>query len=66
MKNFEIGLQKKELLLKHLPHIHLLKMEVQKGLMELAWAMIIAKNLPVFLWDEAVMHAAYLWNCMPT
>jgi len=28
--------------------------------------MIIAKNLPVFLWDEVVMHAAYLQNHVPT
>ena len=28
--------------------------------------MLIAKNLPVFLWDEVVMHAAYLRNCVPT
>jgi hypothetical protein len=26
--------------------------------LELARAMIIAKDLPIFLWDEAVAHAA--------
>ena len=31
-------------------------------LLELASAMLFEKNLPVFLWDEAVAHAAYLWN----
>ena len=30
--------------------------------LELARAMIISKNLPTFLWDEAVAHAAYLQN----
>ena len=35
-------------------------------LLELAWAMIIAKNLPTFLWDEAVSHANYLQNCSST
>ena len=29
-------------------------------LLELARAMLISKNLPTFLWDEAVAHAAYL------
>ena len=37
-----------------------------RTLLELARAMIIAKNLPVFLWDEAVMNAAYLRNRAPT
>ena len=37
MKNFEIGLQKKALLLKHLLHIHLLKTELQKGLIAHFW-----------------------------
>ena len=35
-------------------------------LLELAMAMLIAKNLPVFLWDEAVTHTAYLQNRAPT
>ena len=35
-------------------------------LLELAQAMIIAKNILVFLWDKAVMHVAYLQNCVPT
>ena len=29
-------------------------------LLELARAMLISSNLPTFLWDEAVVHAAYL------
>ena len=29
-------------------------------LLELARAMLISSNLPTFLWDEAVAHAAYL------
>ena len=33
-----------------------------RTLLELAWAMLIAKNLPTFLWDKAVSHANYLWN----
>ena len=28
--------------------------------------MIIARDLPEFLWAEAVAHAAYLRNCAPT
>jgi hypothetical protein len=35
-------------------------------LLELACAMLIKKDLPVFLWDEAVAHAAYLHNRAPT
>ena len=31
-------------------------------LLELAHAMLFEKNLPIFLWDEAVAHAAYLCN----
>ena len=31
-------------------------------LLELARAMLISSNLPTFLWDEAVAHAAYLQN----
>ena len=35
-------------------------------LLELAHAMLFEKNLPIFLWDEAVAHAAYLHNQAPT
>ena len=35
-------------------------------LLELARAMLIAKNLPTFLWDEAVAHSVYLQNRAPT
>src|SRR6266850_6689781 len=28
--------------------------------------MLLEKNLPSFLWDEAVAHTAYLRNCTPT
>ena len=28
--------------------------------------MLISKDLPIFLWDEAVAHAAYLRNRAPT
>jgi hypothetical protein len=37
-----------------------------RTLMELARAMLIAKQLPVFLWAEAVAHAAYIRNRCPT
>ena len=37
-----------------------------RTLLELARAMIIGKNMPQFLWDEAVSHAAYLRNRAPT
>ena len=37
-----------------------------RTLIELARAMLIAKNLPSFLWEEAVTHAAYLRNRAPT
>ena len=33
-----------------------------RTLLELAHAMLIEKDLPAFLWDEAVAHAAYLQN----
>jgi len=34
--------------------------------MELAWAMLFAKGLPEFLWDQAIAHANYLRNRAPT
>ena len=34
--------------------------------LKLACTMLFEKDLPVFLWDEAVAHAAYLWNRPPT
>src|SRR6267154_3649460 len=37
-----------------------------RTLTELACAMIIARDLPEFLWAEAVAHAAYLRNHVPT
>ena len=37
-----------------------------RTLLEIARAMLIAGNLPTFLWDEAVAHAAYLRNRAPT
>jgi len=37
-----------------------------RTLMELARAMLIEKNLPLFLWEEAVLHAAYIRNRAPT
>ena len=33
-----------------------------RTLLELAHAMLFERNLPIFLWDEAVAHAAYLCN----
>ena len=33
---------------------------LNQALLETARAMIIAKGLPKFLWDEAVAHANYL------
>src|ERR1700728_1864294 len=35
-------------------------------LIELVRAMLIGRNLPSFLWAEAVAHAVYLRNCAPT
>ena len=37
-----------------------------RTLLELAHAMLIEKDLPAFLWDKAVAHAAYLQNRVPT
>ena len=37
-----------------------------RSIMELVRAMLIAKNLPSFLWDEAASHAVYLRNRAPT
>jgi transposase InsO family protein len=37
-----------------------------RTLLELVRAMLIARNLPPFLWDEAVSHATYLRNRAPT
>lgn len=37
-----------------------------RSVIELVRAMLIAKNLPAFLWDEAVSHAVYLRNRAPT
>ena len=34
-------------------------------LLKLACAMLFEKNLPIFLWDKAVAHAAYLYNQVP-
>ena len=31
-------------------------------LIELVCAMLIAKGLPTFLWDEAIFHAVYIQN----
>mgnify|MGYP001405694973 FL=1 len=35
---------------------------LNRTLLELARAMLIARNLPAFLWDEAISHAVYLRN----
>jgi hypothetical protein len=37
-----------------------------RSVIELVRAMLIAKNLPAFLWDEAVSHVVYLRNRAPT
>ena len=37
-----------------------------RTLLELGCAMLIEKNLPPFLWPEAVAHAAYIRNRSPT
>jgi hypothetical protein len=37
-----------------------------RTLMELVRAMLIAKGLPPFLWDEAVSHATFIRNRSPT
>ena len=39
---------------------------LNRTLLELARAMLISKDLPISLWDEAVAHAAYPWNQAPT
>jgi len=39
---------------------------LNRTLIELARAMLIAKNLPKYLWAEAVSHAAYLRNRVST
>jgi hypothetical protein len=39
---------------------------MNRTLVELAWAMINAQKLPEFLWELAVAHAAYVWNCSYT
>ncbi|KAG8786664.1 hypothetical protein FRC15_010949 [Serendipita sp. 397] len=39
---------------------------LNRTLLELARAMLMAKDLPAFLWTEAVSHAAYLRNHAPT
>jgi hypothetical protein len=37
-----------------------------RTLIELVRAMLLAKGLPTFLWDEAVSHATYIRNRSPT
>ena len=37
-----------------------------RTLIELVHAMLLAKGLPTFLWDEAVSHVTYIWNRSPT
>ena len=37
-----------------------------RTLIELVRAMLIAKGLPTFLWDEAIFHVVYIWNQSPT
>ena len=39
---------------------------LNRTLLETARAMIIAKELPKFLWDEAIAHANYLCIQSPT
>ena len=39
---------------------------LNQTLLEMARAMIIARGLPKFLWDEAVAHANYLHIQSPT
>ena len=36
--------------------------QFNQTLIELVRAMLIAKSLPAFLWDEAMSHATYIWN----
>src|SRR6267142_5761211 len=35
---------------------------MNRTLVELACAMLLGQKLPEFLWEPAVVHAAYLWN----
>ena len=39
---------------------------MNRTLVELSQAMLIANELPEFLWEYAVLHAAYLHNCSYT
>lgn len=40
--------------------------QMNQTLVELSHAMLDANDLPEFLWEYAVLHAAYLWNCSYT
>jgi transposase InsO family protein len=40
--------------------------QYNRTLLELARAMLISKNLPLFLWDQAVSYANYIQNRAPT
>jgi hypothetical protein len=48
------------------PSQHGVAERFNRTLLELARAMLIAKDLPPFLWDEAVAYANYLRNRAPT
>jgi hypothetical protein len=48
------------------PSQHGVAERFNRTLLELACAMLIEKNLPPYLWAEAVAHAAYIRNRSPT
>ena len=50
----------------YLPSQNGIAERLNRTLLEMARAMIIAKGLPKFLWDEAVAHANYLCIRSPT
>jgi len=50
----------------YLPSQNRIAERFNRTLLELTLAMLIGKQLPVFLWDEAVSHAVYLRNRAPT
>jgi len=39
---------------------------LNQTLVERARAMMIARDVPMFLWEYAIRHAAYLRDCTPT
>ena len=55
-----------ELMAPHLPEQNGVAECHNRTMIEMAHAMLIAKDLPKHLWAEAVMYSCYLRNCMIT